>query len=87
MRARPAVLPPPLLLLTVLHRPSCHLLCCHPPARAPPQWDPKSDSYLLIGNKSGAMCLYDVEARQPVWTFERISGGLQALTLLCRAPC
>lgn len=42
------------------------------------QWDPKSESYLLIGCKSGAMFLYDVEAAQAVWTFEKISGGLQA---------
>ena len=39
------------------------------------QWDPLSDTYLLVGCASGLLHMYDVESKQPLQTFDRMPGG------------
>ena len=49
------------------------------------QWDPLSESYLLVGGRSGTLHMYDVESKQTLQTFDQ-ERGLCSLAWVPAAP-
>lgn len=50
------------------------------------QWDPLSETYLLVANVQGAMVLFDVQSGTELTVFERPAGGLSAIGFVPGEP-
>eukprot|EP00762_Andalucia_godoyi_P002785 ANDGO_04516.mRNA.1 putative WD repeat-containing protein alr2800 len=50
------------------------------------QWDPLSDTYILIAFSSGHVVLFDISSGSEIKHFERIAGGIQSLAWIPSEP-